>query len=219
MTGMLRLPYYLLVMGVLHDLGVKYWTDKAVGHNYMNFYEQYFEPIRYSVKNVLEIGVLFGASVRVWEEYFPNAHIYGMDDCYRPEVTSTNRFTYIPISAFNEDVKNMFGNNFFDIVIDDANHFMSSQREALKVYWPKVKPNGYFVMEDMHTSFWNKPSITPDLNFIDVVPSTYDFLVNGIHTDDEELNNIRKQFKQTHLFHNPPNHMEFNASITMLLQK
>jgi len=64
----------------LDELGLKYRTDKSSGgHNYLTLYERYFAPIRSERVKILEIGVLNGASLAVWEEYFPNGTIIGAD--------------------------------------------------------------------------------------------------------------------------------------------
>ena len=198
-------------MSLLHDLGIKYHTDKAYDHNFMRFYEKFFEPIRFEVKNLLEIGVWGGASIKVWLEYFPNAQIYGVDTAPKPSVEQHERFTFITKNAFDTDVTSMFGTDFFDIVIDDGSHRMTEQRRSLKTYWPKIKPNGMFVMEDMHTSFWSE--------YVDVKPTTYEFLVDKLDTDDVELNTIRNQVKTFHLFHTPDHQRIRDSHITSILVK
>ena len=61
---------------MLHDLGIKYHTDKAYLHNFCNDYEKL---LRKDVKTLWEIGILDGASLRMWSEYYPNAKIIGYD--------------------------------------------------------------------------------------------------------------------------------------------
>ena len=189
-------------MGLLHDLGTKYQTDKARGHGYMDFYEQFFAPIKNDVKKVIEIGVYFGSSIQTWLEYFPNATVYGIDSGPRPEVVQHERFVYITKDALNEDVYGMFSDGDIDIVIDDGSHYMSQQQDAIKYYWSKIKPNGYFVMEDLHTSF--KP------RYIDRLPTTYDFLANNLDSQDVELNAIRKEFCERHHY-NRDNTLRFQV--------
>ena len=45
----------------LNDLGLKYKTDKATYHNYVEIYEKFFKDIRTTSVNLLEIGVWQGA--------------------------------------------------------------------------------------------------------------------------------------------------------------
>ena len=55
-------------------------TDKNTVHYYLDTYEQLFKPMRETAKNVLEIGVRDGGSMKLWHDYFPNATIYGIDN-------------------------------------------------------------------------------------------------------------------------------------------
>ena len=70
-------------MNSLQQIGKKYSTDKSMHINfnksYLDIYETYFKDIRNQKLNILEIGVRNGNSIRVWEEYFPNSNIFGLD--------------------------------------------------------------------------------------------------------------------------------------------
>ena len=71
-------------MSLLDELALKYGTDKGSQyHNYCNKYDKILFPLREKFTNILEIGVANGSSVRMWEEYFPNATIHGVD--FTPE--------------------------------------------------------------------------------------------------------------------------------------
>ncbi len=57
-----------------------YNTDKFTEtHRYEGFYDVEFPPRKESAANVLEIGVAFGDSVRLWHDYFENATIHGIE--------------------------------------------------------------------------------------------------------------------------------------------
>ena len=47
--------------------------------NYGPIYDRHFAPFREHSINILEIGVLKGGSMRMWEKYFPKANIFGID--------------------------------------------------------------------------------------------------------------------------------------------
>ena len=55
---------------MLHELGLKYKTDKATFHKYLDFYEKKL-PGRDFAGRLLEVGVMDGASMRMWREYVP----------------------------------------------------------------------------------------------------------------------------------------------------
>ena len=206
---------YVYNMGLLHDIGLKYQTDKAYYHRYMDFYEQFFAPIKNNVKKVIEIGVYSGSSIQTWLEYFPNAIIYGIDCNPRPEVLQHERFVFITKDALKQDVYGMFSDEDVDIVIDDGSHCMSHQQDALKYYWSKIKPNGYFVMEDLHTSFAGE---SHRIKYIDRLPTTYDILVNNLDSQDVELNAIRKNFYERHDY-NRDGTFHLKSSLTSVIKK
>ena len=74
-------------MTPLCGLALKYGTDKGGNHllagetchQYTPTYYKLLEPYRYNIKSVLEIGVNYGPSLRMWRDFFPNAHIIGLD--------------------------------------------------------------------------------------------------------------------------------------------
>ena len=67
----------------LHELGVKYRTDKAThlqnDISFLHKYEPYLSSKRDLKNNIFEIGVLNGSSHRTWEAYFKNSNIIGLD--------------------------------------------------------------------------------------------------------------------------------------------
>ena len=54
-------------------------TDKNTTHSYIPLYEKLLSNKRLTAKNVLEIGVNEGGSIKLWHDYFTNATIYGLD--------------------------------------------------------------------------------------------------------------------------------------------
>ena len=133
----------------LNELATKYGTDKGPGdHNYTAVYEQMFEGIRNEPLKILEIGVADGASLRMWEEYFPNAEIHGID--INPCDIEHERIT-IHIGD-QGDMKFMSSLGVdFDIVIDDGSHRVSDQIFSFKVLWPNTRL--IYIVEDMYSSY------------------------------------------------------------------
>jgi hypothetical protein len=66
------------VVDPLTALALKHGTDKAT-HRYTSVYEKLFRPWRETAGKVLEIGIDFGNSLRMWQEYFTKAEIHGID--------------------------------------------------------------------------------------------------------------------------------------------
>ena len=65
-------------MSILKKLSLKHGTDKY-GHGFIEVYDPLMEIYKDEVFNFLEIGVFFGSSIEMWNEYFTNAKIFGMD--------------------------------------------------------------------------------------------------------------------------------------------
>jgi len=135
----------------LSSLAIKHGTDKGPGyHNYTALYEMMFAGIREEPLKILEIGVLEGASLRMWCDFFPNAEIHGMDinsDC---NVFADDRITiHIGDQGDRRDLEKIGID--FDIVIDDGSHCVSDQIESFKVLWPNTRL--IYVVEDVYTSY------------------------------------------------------------------
>lgn len=112
-------------------------------------YPRYFGPIQSEVTTLLEIGVHAGGSLRMWEEYFPKAHVYGIDvvDCFQDEGRIIFRQGNQSDVAFLEGLSDEVGE--WDIVIDDGLHRFPNQKVSFETLWPRIKKGGYYVIEDV----------------------------------------------------------------------
>ena len=145
----------------LNEIGLKYGTDKASNsHDYLEFYERFFAPLRHSEITLLEIGVAQGASLKTWEAYFPNARIIGADI-----LLSSKRFErarvaieLIDQSDLEDLVRIAVKHGPFDIVIEDGSHMWEHQITSLRTLFPFVKHNGFYVVEDLHTNYGTWPT-------------------------------------------------------------
>jgi hypothetical protein len=140
----------------LDSLGLKFGTDKASGqHNYLSFYESFLEEWRHEPVRVLEVGVQFGSSLRMWEEYFPNGTIIGAD--IHPGVKSftSERIKTEIIDQSNLEDLVLLGTRHgpFDIIIEDGSHMWGHQIGTLKALFPFLKSSGVFIIEDLHTNY------------------------------------------------------------------
>jgi trans-aconitate methyltransferase len=139
----------------LYDIGTRHGTDKAGQRQLLHAYEEYFEPIRAMELVFLEIGVLGGASLRMWREYFPRAQIFGIDVNPEAEAHADDRITVLIGSQsdarFLDTALERTGRP--DIVLDDGSHYARDQTTTLLHLWRHVKPGGIYVVEDLHTSY------------------------------------------------------------------
>ena len=85
----------IVALTPLCELAVKHQTDKGPYHGYTKIYWDFLQNRRDTTKRVLEVGIgyasngypafwPFGASLKMWEEFFPEAKIFGCD--IHPEV-------------------------------------------------------------------------------------------------------------------------------------
>ncbi len=135
----------------LSQLAIKHGTDKGPGcHNYTALYESMFGGIREDKLKILEIGVLEGASLRMWCDYFPNAEIHGMDIDPYCKAFADDRITIHIGDQGNRDDLDKIGIDF-DIVIDDGSHQVADQIASFKVLWPNTQL--LYVVEDVYSSY------------------------------------------------------------------
>jgi hypothetical protein len=144
--------------GELEALAYKYRTDKGnMSHHYTEVYEYFFYPIKYSARKIFEIGVETGASLRMWRDYFPNAVIYGIDIFDTSKLNSDTIKTFMADQGDRkklQDFINKFGGEF-DIILDDGGHTMELQQISFGYLFKYVKPGGYYIIEDVHTSVYS----------------------------------------------------------------
>jgi len=63
----------------LCNIGKKYKTDKP-SYGYTKVYYEIMKDVKDSPINFFEIGIYFGASLRMWHEFFPKGTICGIDN-------------------------------------------------------------------------------------------------------------------------------------------
>jgi len=109
---------------------------------------------RYAPINILEIGIYNGESLRIWDDWFVNGNIYGLDiDCTSldraKDKNLSNRVHLFCGNAYTKEVVDMFEDNFFDFVIEDGSHIPQDQCDAVSLWLPKIKSGGRMIVEDV----------------------------------------------------------------------
>jgi hypothetical protein len=147
-------------MKTLKEIATFFGTDKAVNHKnhgeaheYCDFYDYHLSPVRFEKLKIFEIGIFDGASLRTWEDYFPNSIIYGVDILTEPQSVLINegRIKSYKLDAGDRVQLQEFIENHgpFDVVIDDGSHFTNHQWLSWELLSDKCK---IFIWEDLHTS-------------------------------------------------------------------
>lgn len=144
-------------METLDQLGLKHGTDQASSyHGYCDTMDEFLSPRRHDPVVVMEQGVLGGAGLRMWAEYFdhPDSRIIGVDPhTFDRKPIEDKRVVVFQGSQCDwplmVNIRQEYGE--FDWVTDDASHFARAQQEAFGIIWPMIKPGGFWCCQDLHS--------------------------------------------------------------------
>lgn len=146
----------------LCKLAAKYGTDK-LGF-YTAIYDLLLGQFRQQIKTVLEIGIGTvptmthvpgykpGASLRMWEEYFPNAEVFAID----VEPTVLFEEGRIRTRQFDQSKRGeliqaaQWAGSKLDLVVDDGSHVPEHQILSAITLLNFVRPGGFYLVEDAH---------------------------------------------------------------------
>jgi hypothetical protein len=134
----------------LEQLGAKYAPTKRQ-HDYLIYYWLHFRDVRLQVRNVLEIGLQTDRSIRMWEEFFPNATIHGLDiDPQCEQFAGERRRVHVGDQSDEVFLRQVLAraDGPFDIVIDDGSHRVEHQMKSFEVLFPALSEHGIYVVED-----------------------------------------------------------------------
>jgi SAM-dependent methyltransferase len=127
--------------------------DKGTEHSYIEVYEEILKPYRKS-KNVLEIGIGQGHSLRMWDEYFSDAKVYGVNTIYEvglPEmIYSGNHNIKIFDTLELELVEQEYKGFLFDVIFEDASHLFYDSIALYNNFKYHVKAGGIYIIEDVN---------------------------------------------------------------------
>eukprot|EP00965_Chrysotila_dentata_P231664 6198490-Pleurochrysis_carterae.AAC.4 len=156
-------------------------SDKCASHAYHYAYTRYIMPLvrdfqqgtRPEVR-ILEIGLgcgqsNTGAGVRMWDSLFVTApgvpprqltlHVLEYDGrCAEAwKARWEHKFKHVNLTIFvgsqsDAAVLSKFGDGY-DAIIDDGGHRMDQQKKSLEMLFTKVKPGGWYCIEDLQSSY------------------------------------------------------------------
>jgi hypothetical protein len=133
-----------------NDYIIKHGTDKEAKHKYCSaFYDNAFFDLKDKKLNILEIGIQQGSSLVLWNEYFQNSIIYGIDNTnfIKDRLDNYPRIKTIIQDAYKKELT--FNLPLFDIIIDDGPHTLESQIKFINNYFKKLNKNGKLFIEDV----------------------------------------------------------------------
>jgi len=155
----------------LSTIHSNYDTDKGTYHSYIEKYDELFGIFKDKKINFLEIGCLTCGSIKMFNEFFTQGHIYGMDNwaqntdhmghlLHNKGINLTEiiddvkenypRVKLITCDSTNKDaVEKKLSGIKFEIIIDDGDHRLESQFETFKNFIPYLEQGGVYVIEDV----------------------------------------------------------------------
>jgi hypothetical protein len=143
-------------MKSLNEIYVNYQSpeghgDKGTAHTYINEYEKLLDEYREN-STVLEIGICRGESLKMWNEYFNNSKVYGIDitDQYIKDLIEENKYNIIIGNACSDDILNKLSGITFDVIIDDGSHLINDQINSFNILKNIMNPNGIYIIEDVN---------------------------------------------------------------------
>ena len=137
-------------------------------HNYTTLYYSIFKNLRENPLRIFELGLgtnninipsnmgIYGrpgASLYGWEEFFPNAKIFGAD-IDKTVLFNTDRIKSFFCDQTNPQIINYMWNEpelqeDFDIIVEDGLHTFSANVCFFENSIHKLKANGYYIIEDI----------------------------------------------------------------------
>lgn len=143
-------------------------SDAWTAHNYTDIYEAYLSAYRMETITLLEIGLGVtgdrwdarivqgknsgGASIKMWQDYFPNGRIFGIDINAASYLDTDRVSTFVVDQSSVEELDSFWGSigkPSFDFIIDDGSHRPDHQQISLGFLFPKLKPGGLYFIEDL----------------------------------------------------------------------
>jgi len=127
--------------------------------HYFSVYEKHLARFRGKPVRILEIGVYKGGSLDMWRSYFgQDAYLVGIDIFQEAlSLAGTNTEIILADQSNRAELLKHFANRpQFDIILDDGGHHMHQQITSFETLFPLLGPDGVYLVEDVHTSYWSQ---------------------------------------------------------------
>ena len=148
--------------------------EKIEGHEYAQFYDKHFIDFKEDKLNILELGSFKGGGTAALSFFFRNSRIYS-GDLY-PDIFNfiSNRIINFKIDTGSKNsINNVIINNNlrYDIIVEDAGHYLKDQIISLFLLFKKLKSKGFFIIEEL-----DFPDSRKDMNIYNEKPTLREIL-------------------------------------------
>lgn len=124
-------------------------NDKDGIHTYVDTYDKLFAPFQNGC-SFMEIGLALGDSINLFDEYFDNSEIVGVDISvvFTPKKYK-NEVAIIEADATKANFLKAIEFKTFDIVIDDSSHVTQDQLDTFNLLKNKMNKGSLYIIEDI----------------------------------------------------------------------
>lgn len=156
--------------GDFYKFGLESKTDKVTHHHYWKYYPLFLEKYRKIISNnkdikygMMEIGINHYRSIKLWEKYFPESFIYGLDIGFdgggkNYEIFKCDQSDLIQLTNVSNTIIKQ--NKIIFFIIDDGSHHPDHQIKTFNLFFDKLLAyGGCYIIEDIETSYWSKNDI------------------------------------------------------------
>jgi tetratricopeptide (TPR) repeat protein len=136
----------------LDDFGILRGTDKSsLNHDYLRHYERILGHLRHDPITLLEIGVFWGGSLAMWEDFLPSGRIVGVDinpEC--AQYAGGRREVEIGSQADPAFLDGIGRRLAPHVIIDDGSHLSDHVILTFRALFRHLRPGGIYIVEDIH---------------------------------------------------------------------
>ena len=251
------------------DLAKKYGTDKYE-HGYTKIYHSLMSRKKESKISILEMGIYNGRSIKMWEEFFQNGLICGVDNgrlLPNSNISSSNHINFNTQDDNNllieggklekydfswleserikcaisdqrskshmEESFSYFGENMFDFIVDDGQHFQEHQLKSLGILFENVKSGGYYFIEDIvridgmiHSGDnWGQKSRSKNReDYKDCTEYVFENYINtgelkSEYLTDNQISYIKSNIEDIYLFNSDNFNLRTNSQLLVIKKK
>jgi len=136
------------------------------GHKYTVYYEKHLKKLKKNKIKILELGAFKGNASASFFFYFENSFIYSLDLYPDLFIYKSERIKSFKIDNSSEKgLLNLPQKMKYDLIIEDAGHYLKDQIITLFTLFPKLKKKGIYVVEELDLQDTRKDmNLTSDKN-------------------------------------------------------
>jgi hypothetical protein len=132
-------------------IGIRAGTDKSrLRQDYLRQYQRMLSGFVDTPITIIEIGLHRGASLLLWEKFFPLAHIVGVDISPTVKRMERDRVSIEVGSQFDAEFLARLSAKYRpNVIVDDGSHLAEHQIFTFEHLFPSLVAGGVYIIEDL----------------------------------------------------------------------